>query len=85
MKDIELIKLLVEVIEDFMPNIGKCALQDYGRLNTALIEADIRLCFGNGEIPEDDHSDEESRESIERRENQVLDQQEHDYNKREGQ
>ena len=35
--------MLVEVIEDFMPNIGQCALQDYGRLNTALIEADKRL------------------------------------------
>jgi len=41
--DTELIKMLVEVIEDFLPNIGKCALQDYGRLNHALIEADKRL------------------------------------------
>jgi len=30
----------LEVVEDFMPNIGKCALQDYGRLNTFTIEAD---------------------------------------------
>ena len=31
------------VIEDFMPNIGQCALQDYGRLNTVLIAlADLR-------------------------------------------
>lgn len=28
-----------KVVEDFMPNIGKCALQDYGRLNEFLIEA----------------------------------------------
>lgn len=42
-EDTKLIKMLVEVIEDFMPNIGKCVLQDYGRLNTALIEADKRL------------------------------------------
>lgn len=26
----------VAVIEDFMPNIGRCALQDYGRLNDVL-------------------------------------------------
>lgn len=25
-----------QVVEDFMPNIGKCALQDYGRLNSFL-------------------------------------------------
>lgn len=28
-----------ETIEDFMPNIGKCALRDYQRLNEALCEA----------------------------------------------
>jgi hypothetical protein len=28
-----------KVVEDFLPNIGKCALQDYGRLNEFLIEA----------------------------------------------
>jgi hypothetical protein len=27
------------VVEDFMPNIGVCALQDYARLNEFLIEA----------------------------------------------
>lgn len=32
-----LCRKLVEVVEDFMPNIGKCVLQDYGRLNDALI------------------------------------------------
>ena len=41
--DKELIQMLVDVIQDFLPNIGNCALQDYGRLNTALIEADKRL------------------------------------------
>jgi hypothetical protein len=35
----KLISDLVAVIDDFLPNIGKCVLQDYGRLNTALIEA----------------------------------------------
>lgn len=41
--DTKLIRKLVEVIEDFMPNIGQCALQDYGRLNEALMESDARL------------------------------------------
>ena len=27
-----------KVVEDFMPNIGRCALQDYGRLNDFLIQ-----------------------------------------------
>ena len=27
------------VVEDFMPNIGKCVLQDYGRLNQFLMDA----------------------------------------------
>ena len=36
----ELIQMLVDVINDFLPNIGNCALQDYGRLNTALIESE---------------------------------------------
>lgn len=27
------------VVEDFMPNIANCALQDYGRLNEFLMEA----------------------------------------------
>ena len=31
-----LLKVGVEVVEDFMPNIGRCALQDYGRLNDFL-------------------------------------------------
>ena len=34
---------LTEVVEDFMPNIGKCVLQDYGRLNEALIESNRLL------------------------------------------
>lgn len=29
----------IEVIEDFMPNIGQCVLQDYGRLNDVLCES----------------------------------------------
>jgi hypothetical protein len=43
MTDTELIQMLVDVVNDFMPNIGNCALQDYGRLNLAMIEADKRL------------------------------------------
>lgn len=34
-----LVKMGEAVVEDFMPNIGQCALQDYGRLNTFLNEA----------------------------------------------
>lgn len=30
---------LLLLIEDFMPNIGRCVLQDYQRLNEAPIEA----------------------------------------------
>lgn len=29
----------IAVIEDFMPNIGRCVLQDYGRLNDVLCES----------------------------------------------
>jgi hypothetical protein len=43
MTDRELIQMLVDVVEDFLPNIGMCALQDYGRLNTAMMEAKARL------------------------------------------
>ena len=35
----DLVKMGEEVVEDFMPNIGKCALQDYGRLNDFLMQA----------------------------------------------
>jgi len=35
-----LIKIGKEVVEDFLPNIGNCALQDYGRLNDFMIEAE---------------------------------------------
>ncbi|MES2367163.1 MAG: hypothetical protein V4563_14900 [Pseudomonadota bacterium] len=38
---------LQAVVNDFMPNIGQCALQDYGRLNRALLEA-TRLLNDNG-------------------------------------
>lgn len=34
-----LVKQGEAVVNDFMPNIGRCALQDYGRLNDFLIEA----------------------------------------------
>lgn len=33
----EHVKDLVDTILDFMPNVGKCALQDYGRLNRVLL------------------------------------------------
>ena len=29
----------IATIEDFLPNIGNCALQDYGRLNRVLIDS----------------------------------------------
>jgi hypothetical protein len=35
----ELAKQGYEVVKDFMPNIGVCALQDYGRLNEFMIAA----------------------------------------------
>jgi len=56
--DSKLIKKLTEVVEDFLPNTGNCALQDccswplgncalqdydYGRLNDAMIESKERL------------------------------------------
>ena len=31
-------KLLLATVDDFMPNIGHCVLQDYGRLNDGLIK-----------------------------------------------
>lgn len=34
-----LVRKLTAVVEDFLPNIGRCALQDYGRLNEALCES----------------------------------------------
>lgn len=34
-----LLKDAVLVIEDFLPNIGRCALQNYERLNTVLCES----------------------------------------------
>ena len=33
----------IKVIEDFLPNIGKCVLQDYGRLNDVLVESSSLL------------------------------------------
>lgn len=34
-----LLKMGVEVVDDFLPNIGQCALQDYGRLNNFMVMA----------------------------------------------
>ncbi len=33
----DLVKMGHEVVEDFMPNIAQCVLQDYGRMNAFLI------------------------------------------------
>jgi len=33
----QLLRMGVAVVEDFMPNIGRCVLQDYGRLNDFLL------------------------------------------------
>lgn len=41
-REVELVDLLAKavlVIEDFLPNIGHCVLQDYGRLNVVLIDS----------------------------------------------
>lgn len=35
----ELIPRLVAVIDDFLPNVGRCALQNYGELNSSLVDA----------------------------------------------
>lgn len=42
-QDTKLIKKLTDVVLDFMPNIGVCDLQNYGRLNEALIESERRV------------------------------------------
>lgn len=34
-----LVLMGAEVVEDFLPNIGRCALQDYGRMNSFLVES----------------------------------------------
>ncbi len=34
-----LIPRLVAVIDDFLPNVGRCALQNYGELNSSLVDA----------------------------------------------
>ena len=33
----DLVKMGHEVVEDFMPNVGQCVLQDYGRMNAFLV------------------------------------------------
>lgn len=43
-KDMEKLTQLVKdgkaVVEDFLPNVGTCVLQDYGRLNQFMIDAE---------------------------------------------
>lgn len=39
----ELLKMGLAVVEDFMPNVAQCVLQDYGRLNDFLIKAKAEL------------------------------------------
>ena len=39
----EVIRRLVCVVNDFLPNIGTCCLQDYENLNTALHKAHTLL------------------------------------------
>ena len=54
MSNDELMRLLAEavaVIEDFLPNIGQCVLQDYGRLNRVLTETRRVLPNPKGETP----------------------------------
>lgn len=38
-----LLQMGVEVVEDFMPNIGHCVLQDYGRVNEFLLQSKEEL------------------------------------------
>lgn len=40
---VKLIQKLDGVVKDFMPNIGKCVLQDYQALNDSLCEAHVVL------------------------------------------
>jgi hypothetical protein len=35
----ELVVKGLAVVEDFMPNVGKCVLQDYAQLNTFMVDA----------------------------------------------
>jgi len=35
----QLAKMGYEVVKDFLPNVGQCALQDYGRLNEFMMQA----------------------------------------------
>lgn len=39
-----------EIVQDFLPNVGQCALQDYGRLNQFMIDAAKE--FPDDECPE---------------------------------
>jgi hypothetical protein len=44
----EVINELLLVVEDFMPNVGRCALQNYQRLNEAPIKARALLAAIHG-------------------------------------
>ena len=46
----ELAKMGMEVVKDFLPNVSKCVLQDYGRMNDFLVKAEAE--FGGNEEPE---------------------------------
>jgi len=39
----QLAKLGLEVVEDFLPNVGTCVLQDYGRLNDFMMQAKAKF------------------------------------------
>lgn len=47
---LDLIYQLDGVVKDFLPNIGKCALQDYQALNIGLCEA-TRVLIKYGRTP----------------------------------
>jgi hypothetical protein len=49
----ELLQMGLEVVEDFMPNIGHCVLQDYGRVNEFLMRSKEEL---KNEFQTDDRS-----------------------------
>jgi len=51
----ELLQMGLEVVEDFMPNIGNCVLQDYGRVNEFLMKSKEELNENNNAL--DDSGD----------------------------
>jgi len=40
---LEACKLLLATVQDFMPNVGICVLQDYARLNAGLIKGEAAI------------------------------------------